>query len=104
MTLKSFAARQQRSGFSAAVLYGIHPELGSFLGIGANGPPPPLSPARQIVLRLLTGTAGWLPWRATGLWEAILGHHYLIGLNLGWQKLASRQRETGSSARIQNGG
>ena len=85
MTLTSFARRQERSGFAAAVFHSLHPEIAPFLGIGSEGPPPALGWLGRLKLAVLTRGTGRLPWRALRLWEAILGHHYLIGLNRGWR-------------------
>src|SRR5262245_23694357 len=38
--LARFAARQEKAGYCAVVFYRLHPELGSFLGLAATGPPP----------------------------------------------------------------
>ncbi len=36
--------RQERVGYSAVIFYAQHPELGSFLGLTPEGPPPPDTP------------------------------------------------------------
>lgn len=85
-TIHRFCARQEKVGYSAVVFYKLHPELGGFLGLGPNGPPP--LPARgqrrrEIVARVLQ----WLPVRLPNLWDTVLRFHYIAGLRRGWKTL-----------------
>lgn len=79
-----FMARQEKAGYSAVVFYHLHRELGGFLGLGPDGPPP-LPPGRpqrwrEISSRLLEP----LPIHAPKLWEETLRYHYIRGLHRGW--------------------
>jgi hypothetical protein len=85
-SLARFCSRQERVGYSGVVFYRRHPELGGFLGLGPEGPPPLPSRARQ---RLLEGVARALqrshvPLRTPRLWETVLRYHYIAGLRRGW--------------------
>jgi glycosyltransferase involved in cell wall biosynthesis len=83
--LARFADRQERSGYSAVVFYRLHPELGPFLGVGPDGPPP-LPPAagqrwREGLVRALQN----FPVRLPGTWERVLRYHYIRGLHRAWR-------------------
>ncbi|MEM7050873.1 MAG: glycosyltransferase family 2 protein [Acidobacteriota bacterium] len=84
-SLARFAERQEKSGYSAVVFYRLHPELGAFLGVGPEGPPPlpPAAPQRfwERLARALQG----LPLKLPGLWERTLRFHYIRGLHRAWQ-------------------
>ena len=64
-----FATRQEKAGYCAVVFYRLHPELGAFLGVGPDGPPPlpPEVPAEA------QGTAG------PGLAKLAGGHPQDVG-------------------------
>ncbi len=85
--LARFASRQEKAGYCAVVFYQLHPELGSFLGIGPDGPPPlpPEVPQkrREALVRALQN----LPFRLPNLWEDVLRYHYIRGLHRGWSEL-----------------
>ena len=99
--LERFCTRQEKAGFCAVVFHQRHPELGSFLGLSAEGPPalPMRGPYRrkralarglQMLERVgLNVTAGTL-------WEDILRYHYIEGLRRGWADLAAGAEGTGS--------
>jgi glycosyltransferase involved in cell wall biosynthesis len=79
-----FTGRQERSGYSAVVFWRLHPELGPFLGVGSEGPPP-LPPrwsqrAAELLVRALQNFPIWLP----KLWERALRYHYIRGLHRAW--------------------
>jgi glycosyltransferase involved in cell wall biosynthesis len=90
-----FAARQERAGYSAVVFERLHPELGSFVGIGPGGPPP-LPPAdrqrrREAVVHTLQKypliqelAARLFRHGLPRLWEDVLRFHYIRGLHRGW--------------------
>lgn len=90
-----FAARQERAGYSAVVFERLHPELGSFVGIGSGGPPP-LPPAdrqrhREAVVHTLQKypviqelAARLFRHGLPRLWEDVLRFHYIRGLHRGW--------------------
>jgi glycosyltransferase involved in cell wall biosynthesis len=82
--LARFAARQERAGYSAVVFHRLHPELGPFLGLGPEGPPP-LPPALPQRLRegLVRALQNW-PVRLPRMWEEVLRYHYIRGLRRGW--------------------
>ena len=79
-----FAARQEKAGYCAVVFYRLHPELGAFLGVGPEGPPPlpPEGPQkwRERLVRALQN----LPFRVPKLWEETLRYHYIRGLHRAW--------------------
>jgi len=89
--LARFAARQEKAGYSAVVFHRLHPELGAFLGLGADGPPP--LPAagpqrwREAVVRALQN----LPLKLPRLWEEVLRYHYIRGLHRGWSELTGSE-------------
>lgn len=90
-----FAARQERAGYSAVVFERLHPELGSFVGMGPGGPPP-LPPAdrqrrREAVVHTLQKypliqelAARLFRHGLPRLWEDVLRFHYIRGLHRGW--------------------
>lgn len=83
--LARFATRQEKAGYCAVVFHRLHPELGSFLGIGPDGPPPLPDPAsirwRERLVRALQNTPLSLP----RLWEEVLRYHYIRGLHRAWK-------------------
>ncbi|MCB1034614.1 MAG: glycosyltransferase family 2 protein [Acidobacteria bacterium] len=83
--LRRFCSRQEKAGYSAVVFYGLHPELGGFLGIGPEGPPPPLPEGVQLFREWLARTMQFVPLTLSRLWEELLRGHYIRGLNRGWQ-------------------
>ena len=84
-TLDRFMGRQEKAGYSAVVFYLLHPELGPFLGLGPDGPPPLPSArwqrCREIVARGLQKISA----RTPRLWEDVLRYHYVRGLHRGWR-------------------
>jgi glycosyltransferase involved in cell wall biosynthesis len=89
--LARFAARQERAGYSAVVFHRLHPELGSFLGLGPEGPPPLPPVGRQRFLERLVRALQFLPVRLPTLWEEVLRFHYIRGLRRGWRDLGARR-------------
>ncbi|MEM9290338.1 MAG: glycosyltransferase [Acidobacteriota bacterium] len=92
--LGRFAQRQEKAGYSAVVFYGLHPELGGFLGLGPEGPPPlpptglralPTAASRWLARSLLTLS---VPVALPRLWESLLREDYIRGLHRGWQDRA----------------
>jgi hypothetical protein len=83
--LSRFAVRQEKAGYCAVIFYRLHPELGAFLGVGPNGPPPlpPEGPhrLREGVVRALQN----LPVAPKRAWEEVLRYHYIRGLNRAWR-------------------
>ena len=89
-----FTGRQEKSGYSAVVFYRLHPELGPFLGLGPQGPPP-LPPAwRQHLREGLVRGLQCLPVKLPRLWEEALRYHYIRGLQRGWAEGAGLGKET----------
>lgn len=89
-----FTVRQERSGYSAVVFYRLHPELGPFLGLAPQGPPP-LPPARLQRLREgLVRALQHLPVKLPRLWEEALRYHYIRGLHRGWAEDAGVGKES----------
>jgi glycosyltransferase involved in cell wall biosynthesis len=86
-----FAERQERAGYCGVVFYLRHPELGGFLGLGPEGPPPQPDPGpwrrREALVRALQN---W-PVRLPRLWQETLRVHYLKGLHRGWRELVTRR-------------
>jgi len=79
-----FAARQERAGYCAVVFYRLHPELGGFLGIGPQGPPPLPPRGRQIVREGLVRGLQNSPLSLPRAWERALRYYYIRGLHRAW--------------------
>jgi len=79
-----FAARQERAGYCAVVFYRLHPELGPFLGLGPQGPPPVPAEGPQKRRERLVRALQNLPVRVPKLWEDVLRYHYIQGLHRAW--------------------
>lgn len=97
-TLERFTVRQEKAGFSAVIFHQLHPELGSFLGLGENGPPPMPSGLRRIVAKGLAYALQKLPFRTPRLWEAVLRGHYIAGLHRGWRDRATAPNVKGDQS------
>ena len=82
--LARFAGRQEKAGYCATVFYRLHPELGPFLGIGPDGPPPLPPEAPQRRRERLVRALQNFPVRVPKLWEEVLRYHYIRGLHRGW--------------------
>ena len=67
------------------VFYRLHPELGPFLGIGPQGPPPLPARWRQALLERLARVLQNLPLELPQLWEDVLRYHYIEGLHRAWR-------------------
>jgi glycosyltransferase involved in cell wall biosynthesis len=87
--LARFAARQEKAGYCAVVFYRLHPELGSFLGIGPEGPPPLPPRAVQRRKERLVRALQKLPIGAPKLWEDVLRYPYIAGLHRAWAELGA---------------
>lgn len=85
-TLGRFQQRQEKAGYSAVVFYRLHPELGSFLGLSPEGPPPLPSIRRQRALSRLARILLSMRVRSPRLWEEVLRFHYIAGLHRGWNE------------------
>ncbi len=84
--LARFAARQERAGYCAVVFQRLHPELGSFLGIGPQGPPPlPDAAVQRWREKLVRALQKW-PIALPHTWEDVLRFHYIKGLHRAWNK------------------
>ena len=93
-TVQRFMGRQEKAGYSAVVFYLLHEELGPFLGLGPEGPPP-LPPARQRWKdELLARILQYFPVRTPRLWENVLRYHYIRGLHRGWRDRGALGKET----------
>ena len=85
-----FCRRQEKAGYCAVVFFRLHPELGSFLGVGPEGPPPLPPEARHRRLGHLVRALQRLPVRVPKLWEEVLRYHYIQGLHRAWQELGAK--------------
>jgi glycosyltransferase involved in cell wall biosynthesis len=84
--LRRFASRQERAGYSAVVFYRLHPELGGFLGLAPEGPPPPPARLPQRCREGLVHALQYTPVKLPRLWEKVLRFHYIEGLQRGWRE------------------
>ncbi len=91
--LARFAERQEKAGYSAVVFYRLHAELGSFLGLGPDGPPPLPRGGRQRRLEGLVRALQYLPVSLPRIWEEVLRYHYVRGLHRGWNERAGLGKE-----------
>ncbi len=92
-SLGRFIDRQEKAGYSAVVFYSLHRELGSFVGVGPEGPPPLPSRWRQYRREWLARTLQYFPVRTPRLWENVLRYHYIRGLHRGWRDRAGTKKE-----------
>ncbi|HEV7667835.1 MAG TPA: glycosyltransferase family 2 protein [Thermoanaerobaculia bacterium] len=84
--LARFAVRQEKAGYCAVVFYRLHPELGAFLGVAPEGPPPVPPEARQRRLeKLVRALQNW-PLSLPKAWEEVLRFHYVKGLHRAWRQ------------------
>jgi len=92
--LDRFMTRQEKAGYSAVVFHLLHEELGGFLGLGPDGPPPSPSAGGQRVREKLARALHRVPLRTPSLWDEVLRFHYIQGLHRGWrdrERLAARK-------------
>lgn len=87
--LDRFMGRQEKAGYSAVVFYLLHEELGPFLGIGADGPPPLPPEGRQRRREFLARLLHKFSVKTPRLWEEVLRFHYIRGLHRGWRDRAA---------------
>lgn len=83
--LRRFADRQEKAGYSGVVFYRLHPELGGFVGLAPEGPPPVPSRWGQWWLERLVRALQKLPVKVPRWWERVLRFHYVRGLHRGWE-------------------
>jgi cellulose synthase/poly-beta-1,6-N-acetylglucosamine synthase-like glycosyltransferase len=89
-----FSSRQEKAGYCAVVFYRLHPELGPFLGVGPDGPPPLPPEGRQRWLERLVHALQMGPVGIPKLWEEVLRYHYIRGLHRAWSELgAAHEKE-----------
>jgi GT2 family glycosyltransferase len=88
-----FASRQEKAGYCAVVFYRLHPELGSFLGLGPDGPPPLPPAGRQRWLERLVHALQMGPVNLPKLWEEVLRYHYIRGLHRAWSELGAEMEK-----------
>ncbi len=94
--LDRFAARQERAGYCAVVFRHLHPELGSFVGVGEVGPPPLPSRLAHRLREGLARALQSLPVSTPRLWESVFRFHYVRGLQRGWRELEAGVPEEAS--------
>jgi hypothetical protein len=92
-----FCTRQQKAGESAVVFYRLHPELGPFLGLSPQGPPPVPPEGRQRLREALVRALQFIPVETPSLWNEALRHHYIVGLWRGWQRWSPLVQEQGDA-------
>lgn len=92
-TLDRFSQRQEKAGYSAVVFFLLHRELGAFLGIGPDGPPPVPSSRRHHWEERLARILQKFRVRTPRLWENVLRYHYIRGLHRGWRDRAGLMKE-----------
>ena len=89
ISFASFRRRQQKSGESAAIFFGKHPELGDFLGVPQART---FAPAASLAARLRPMWAGLAErWELPGgrrAMDRVLREDYLAGLRKGLEKAA----------------
>ena len=91
-----FADRQEKAGYSAVVFYGLHPELGGFLGLSPEGPPPPPEGRSMRLREILARALQHSPVSALKfprLWQEALRAHYIRGLHRGWRDQAHKKEK-----------
>lgn len=84
-TIRRFTVRQEKAGYSAVVFYLLHEELGGFLGLGPQGPPPFPSRRRQRLREAVAFALERLPVSLPKVWDELLRFHYIRGLHRGWK-------------------
>ena len=84
-TFQRFTQRQERAGYCAVVFYRLHPELGAFLGLAPEGPPPLPPRLPQVIREGVARALQELPVNCPRLWEDALRYHYIRGLHRGWR-------------------
>ena len=84
--LRRFGVRQAKAGYCAVVFYRRHPELGAFLGLGPDGPPPRPPRWRHFGRELLARALQYTSFERPALWEEVLRYHYITGLQRGWRE------------------
>lgn len=92
--LARFATRQEKAGYSAVVFFQRHPELGPFLGLGSEGPPPLPAAAPQRAREILARALQFLPITLPRLWQDLLRYHYIEGLHRGWRERTGELGDT----------
>jgi len=92
--LDRFMSRQEKAGYSGVVFYRRHPELGPFLGVGEDGPPPLPPQGRQRWRERLARGLQNVPVRTPRLWEEVLRFHYIAGLRRAWSEGAGSDMTT----------
>jgi GT2 family glycosyltransferase len=81
-----FCRRQERAGYCAVVVWQRHPELGSFVGVGPDGPPPLPPRSLQWLREALVRTLQPFPLSTPRLWYETLRFHYVQGLKRAWRE------------------
>lgn len=93
-SLRRFMSRQEKAGYSAVVFHRLHPELGPFLGLGPEGPPPSPPRWRQRLREILAQALHLIPVELPGqsrLWDELFRWHYIQGLHRGWTDTRSTE-------------
>ncbi|MEM7583429.1 MAG: glycosyltransferase family 2 protein [Acidobacteriota bacterium] len=103
-TVKRFTQRQEKAGYSAVVFYQLHAELGPFLGLAPEGPPPLPSRWPQWRDEWLARTLQPFSVRMPRLWENVLRYHYIRGLHRGWRDRMRPVEETRHGERPREAG
>jgi len=96
-SIARFCRRQEKVGYSSVIFYRLAPELGSFLGLGPDGPPPALPRKEALALELLARALERTPLSVPRVWQKILRDYYVRGMRRGWDDLASWRLTAGAT-------
>lgn len=84
ISVSSFCARQNKSGRSAAIFAGLHPELSDFLAVSCVGRDRPGKRLKRVLLRSWIAVGEWVDGIVgDGAYRRLLDGHYLEGLTTG---------------------
>ncbi|HSN86459.1 MAG TPA: glycosyltransferase, partial [Thermoanaerobaculia bacterium] len=90
-----FCTRQEKAGYCAVVFHRLHPEMGPFLGLGPDGPPPVPAEGPQKWREWLVRALQNGPIATPKLWEEVLRYHYIRGLHRAWsEEGAEKEKES----------
>lgn len=85
-----FLKRQERVGYAAVIFHERHPELGPWLGLSPDGPPPLERTPRERMIELRVRALDRLGISSPEHWDEMMRLSYLSGLHRGWRTLRRR--------------